>query len=130
MAFKCCDFAQEANEIITIRKQILTSDSHGGQTMSWEVVLEPWTWVKPVSDFNVAEQYKNDQLQATATHKMVIRFDQDFKNVKDFAAYSILFDGRTFNILNIKNFDNTMKNYGEEFQEILAQDNGPEVEAD
>ena len=123
----CCDFPQLANERIVIRNLVLVTDAYGGQANTWGTSATVWAWIKPIPDFNVSEQFKSGQLQAKATHKMIIRYNTSYKNIKDFAAYSITFDGRVFDILSIKNFDKTLKNYGTEFQELLTADNGSEI---
>ena len=123
----CCDFPKLANHRITIRNPGLVADVYGGQANTWATNSTVWAWIRPIPDFNVSEQYKNGQLQAIATHKMIIRYNADFKNIKDFAPYSITFEDRVFDILSIKNFDKTLKNYGREFQELLTVDNGSEI---
>lgn len=124
---KCCDFPKLANYKIVIRAKSLVTDVYGGQVNTWTTPSSVWAWIRPIPDFNVSEQFKADQLQAIATHKIIIRYDASFKDIKDFASHSISFDDRVYNILSIKNFDKTLKNYGTEFQEILAVDNGPEL---
>ncbi len=125
---KCCDFPKLANHKIVIRSQSLVGDAYGGQVNTWTTAATVWAWIRPIPDFNVSEQFKSDQLQAIATHKIIIRYNSSFKDIKDFAAYSISFDSRVYNILSLKNFDKTLKNYGTEFQEMLIVDNGPEVQ--
>ncbi len=124
---KCCDFPKLANYRIVIRSPSLVADSYGGQVNTWTTAATVWAWIRPIPDFNVSEQLKNGQLQAIATHKMIIRYNASFKDIKSFAANSISFDSRIFDILSIKNFDNMLKNYGTEFQEILTVDNGSEI---
>lgn len=124
---KCCDFPKKANYQIVIRSQSLVGDAYGGQANTWTTAATVWSWVRPIPDFNVSEQVKNGQLQAIATHKMIIRYNDSFKDIKSFAPNSISFDGRIFDILSIKNFDKTLKNYGTEFQEMLTVDNGSEI---
>jgi SPP1 family predicted phage head-tail adaptor len=124
---KCCNFPKLADQKITIRSQTLAGDNYGGQSNTWSTEAVIWAWIRPIPDFNVSEQFKSDQLQSTATHKVIIRYNSSFKDVKSFAANSISFDSRVFNVLSIKNFDKTLKNYGTEFQEMLIVDNGPEV---
>jgi len=123
----CCDFSKMANYRIIIRSPALVADAYGGQANTWATDDTVWAWVKPIPDFNVSEQYKDGQLQAIATHKMIIRYNSSYKSVKDFAPYSISFDSRIFDILSIKNFDKTLKSYGTEFQEMLTVDNGSEI---
>lgn len=120
---KCCDFPKMANDKITVRSQTLSDDGYGGQFATWATVGTYWAWIKPL---NVYEAFQQSQLQSTATHKMIIRYNSTFADTKDFAAYSITFDSRIYSIVGIKNFDNTLKNYGSEYQEIMVVDNGPE----
>lgn len=124
---KCCDFSKKANFRIVIRSLSLVTDDFGGQVNTWGTAATVWAWIRPIPDFNVSEQFKQDQLQAVATHKIIIRYNSSFKDIKSFAANSILFDSRVFDVVSLKNFDKTLKNYGTEFHEILAVDNGPEV---
>lgn len=124
---KCCDFPKKANFKIVIRSLSLVTDVYGGQVNTWTTPSSVWAWIRPIADFNVSEQFKQDQLQATATHKIIIRYNTLFKDVKSFASNSILFDSRVFDVISLKNFDKTLKNYGTEFHELLAVDNGPEV---
>ena len=124
---KCCDFPRLANHQIVLRSQSLVNDDFGGQVNTWVTATTVWAWIRPIPDFNVSEQFKSDQLQAIATHKIIIRYNASFKDIKDFVAFSISFDSRIYNILSIKNFDSKLKSYGTEFHEILAVDNGPEL---
>ena len=124
---KCCNFPKLANHKIVIRSQSLAGDVYGGQANTWATAATVWAWIRPIPDFNVSEQFKSDQLQAIATHKIIIRYNSSFKDIKSFAANSISFDSRVYNILSIKNFDKTLKNYGTEFHEMLIVDNGPEI---
>ena len=123
----CCEFPNLANHKVTLRSQSLVADGYGGQTLTWTTVGTYWAWIRPVVVFVESERFAQDQRQSTLTHTVVIRYISDFKNTKDFSTYSMTFDGRTYSVLSIKNFDKTMKNYGTEFQEILTADNGPEL---
>jgi len=124
----CCDFPKLARDRITIRSQTLVTDVYGGQALTWADVGTYWAWLKPVSFSTQSEKFLQDQNQAVVTHKAVIRYNSDFKDIKDFSAYSITFDSRTYGIMSIKNLDKTLKNYGREFQEILMEDNAPELQ--
>ncbi len=124
---KCCDFSKLANFKIVIRSQSLAADSYGGQANTWTTPSSVWAWIRPINISVESEKFIQDQLQTTATHKIIIRYNSSYKDAKSFGPNSITFDSRIFNVLGIKNFDKTLRNYGTEFQEILAVDNGPEL---
>lgn len=120
----CCDFTKLANYRIVIRAPGLVTDAYGGQVNTWATVATVWAWIRPLNSF---ERSKQNQLQSDASHKIVIRYNSTFKDTKEFGANSITFDSRVYSIVGIKNLDMTLKNYGREFQEIMAIDNGPEI---
>ena len=121
----CCDFTKNANDRIVIREQTLTSDDYGGQSTTWTTVTTVWAWIKPIY---VYEWFRDGQLQSQGNWHMIIRYNSLFKDTKDFAANSITFDGRVYNIIGVENLDESLKNYGTEYQRILVMDNGPEIE--
>ena len=122
---KCCDFPRLATERIVLRSQTQFTDGYGGQSVLWETVGTYWAWIRPLNSY---EQYQQMQLQGKTTHKLVIRYNTLFKNVQDFTAYSMTFNGRTFAIHGVKNLDSTLKNYGIDYHEIMIEDNGPEIQ--
>ena len=127
---KCGDFIKYARYRINIEKQVLGDDAFGGQTAVWQNVNDPamhyMAWIKPLS---TQEQVLNQQLRSKCTHKFIIRYDSKLANTKVTGAYRIVFSGRVYNIEGIKNFDNTMKNYGTIYHEITAIENQAEYDS-
>lgn len=117
------DFAQNAKYRVSVQNQVLIADDYGGQVNTWTTVGTYWAWLKPLSTY---EKVSNAQIQASATHKMIIRFQSALKDVKVTGSYRATFDNRIYNILGIKNLDNSLSNYGVSFQELLIEDNGAE----
>ena len=150
---KCNDFIKYARNKIAIERQVLATDAFGGQLQEWEninatadklllesgdflllegggsILLEStsestaqnyWAWIKPVT---TSEQIVNFQLRSECTHKFIIRYDSKLANTKITGSYRIVFENRIYNIEGIKNFDNTLKNYGTIYQEIMATEN-------
>lgn len=123
MACRDCrtDFAKNARNRVVIQSKSLVKDVHGGSTVTWVEVGTYWAWLIPLS---VREQVDSEQLRSKATHKIIIRYQSALKNTKTTGSYRMTFDGRIYSIVGVKNFDNSLKSYGTEFQELRVEDNG------
>lgn len=70
-----------------------TTDGMGGFTEVWSTFATVWADIRPVS---TNERFYSQQLQATTTHKVIIRTNDNVTE-KD----RLIFDGRTFQIKGI-----------------------------
>ena len=120
---KCGEFLKNARDRIAIQAPSLTGDVYGGQTNTWTTSTTVYAWIKPI---NAYEKTSNLQLQSTATHKFIIRYQAALKDTKTVGAYRVLFDSRIYSTTGIINYDETLKNYGTVYQVIQAEENGAE----
>lgn len=119
-------FASKARNRITIQQKVVTDTAYGGQAIVWDTVGNYWAQIKPSTGNEV---FRSEQLQSRVTHKILIRYQSDFVNTKDFAAFRITYQGRVFNIRYIRNLHDDLETEGLEFQEIMAEENAPEAQA-
>jgi SPP1 family predicted phage head-tail adaptor len=118
------NFASIARNRITVQRQTITVTNSGGLSVAWTTVNSYWAQIKPMSG---SEVFKSEQLQSRVTHKILIRYQADFANTKDFAAYKITYEGRVFNIRYVRNLYDDLVTEGKEYQEILAEENMAEI---
>lgn len=116
----CDDFPSRAKHRITIQNKDTTDDGAGGRTTVWADLAEVWAIIEPSSG---RERMFSDQLFSRVSTKMVIKYRSDMKNTADAAIKRITFDGRTFNILYIKNLHQNSKDEGKDFQQLFCEEN-------
>jgi SPP1 family predicted phage head-tail adaptor len=123
---KCFDFAFEARQKILIETNSDTTDEFGGQAGSWSTVGAGTVWAKvsPASDHT---RFISENLQARVTHIFIIRYQSGLADVKDTVKNRITLDSRLFDIMAIKNVDDTLKRWGKAYQIIMADEAGPDV---
>ncbi len=119
-------FNSLARNRIAIEQKTVTDTSYGGQSIKWVVAGNYWAQIKPMSG---SEVFRSQQLQSRVTHKILIRYQAEFANTKDFSAYRIVYQERVFNIRYIRNLHDDMETEGLEYQEIMAEENAGEVQA-
>lgn len=120
----CFDFAAEARQRITIQTNSGASDDYGGTADSWGGDSTVWAKVMPVSDY---QRLTSEQLQARVTHVMIVRYQSALADVKTTVKKRATLDSRLFDIVSVKNVDETLKNYGKAFQILMADEAGPDV---
>lgn len=121
----CNHFSAMATDRILVQKPTETTDAYGGRTVVWTNVGTYWASITPVSG---RELFAQSQTQSRATHKMVIRYKSDFKNIALISDYRIQFDDRFFAINAIRNLHNDMKSEGKDYQELLVEENAPDIQ--
>jgi SPP1 family predicted phage head-tail adaptor len=128
MAITACknkiNFASIARNRISVQQKSVTTTNSGGESVTWEEQGLYWAQIKPLSGY---EQMRAEQLQSRVSHKILIRYQSQFANTKDFAAWRIVYDSRIFNIKYIRNLYDDMETEGKEYQEIIAEENAAEV---
>lgn len=120
----CDDFAAKATDRIVIQSPTETTDSYGARSVSWATVGTYWAHIKPASG---REIFAQQTTQSRCTHSMVIRYQSVLKDISVISDYRISFDDRLFAVNAIRNLAADMKSEGKEFQEILAEENAPDV---
>ena len=118
-------FNSLARNRVTIEQKTMTDTAYGGQAVDWISVGNYWAQIKPSSG---NEYFRSQQLQSRVTHKIIIRYQSAFANTKDFAAFRITYQGRIFALRYIRNLHDDMETEGLEYQEIMAEENAPEVQ--
>ena len=110
---RCFDFVGKAKHRIEIFGKTLTDDDYGGQSTSFGSLGTFWAFIQETS---MNEQVMSEQLQSKVTHKIVIRYQSQFKDTKTASINVIRFDGRYFEIKGVANLDGTLKEEGKEYQ--------------
>lgn len=122
---ECFRFGSEAKARIVIQAPSETSDNYGGRTNSFSIVSTVWAKITPVSG---RELFAQQATQSRATHRMLIRYQAAFKDIKQISNYRVSFDGRLFAINAIRNLDERLKDEGKTYQEIWVEENGPDIQ--
>lgn len=121
---KCYDFTAEANERIVIASPSGSSDGYGGQAAGFTTQSEVWADVKPLSDF---QKNQSAMLQSMISHQAIIRYQSALADIKTTSKYRVTLDSRTYDIVGVKNVDESLKKYGKAFQILVMNENGPDV---
>ncbi|MEK4798058.1 phage head closure protein [Thermoactinomyces sp. FSL K6-2592] len=97
---------------VTLQEEVKTPDGGGGSVVTWQDVATVWASVEPLKG---RELYAAQQVRATLTHKIIIRYRPDISvNVKMRAVYN----NRIFNITSVINeqeSNKTLQLLAEEF---------------
>jgi SPP1 family predicted phage head-tail adaptor len=75
----------------------ITRDSIGGIVEGWTVLATVWAKVAPMS---AGEQYRRQQIQASASWRVTIRYRSDVK-----AQNRVVWQGRTFEVKGVTSPD-------------------------
>ena len=108
---------------VTVQSRSETSDSFGGQTVSWGTLATVWAEIEPLSG---REVFANQALDSRVSSKMTIRYRSDLKDTSGAAKNRISFDGRIFTIHYVRNLHSDLKTEGRAYQQLFCEDNGPE----
>jgi len=119
-----CDFNSIAKNRITIQSPTETVDAYGARTVSFATQSTVWAQITPNSG---REIFAQGAIQSRYTHKILIRYQAELKNIAVISDYRVSFDGRLFSIQAIKNLDDDMKSEGKFFQELLCEENGADT---
>lgn len=122
---ECFHFSSKAKDRITVQSPTETGDAYGGRTVSFADVGTYWSWIQPVSG---RELFAQQTTQSRATHKMLIRYQAGFKDIKAISDYRVSFDDRYFGINAIRNLSTDLKSEGKDYQELLVEENGPDIQ--
>lgn len=125
MADKCFHFSAMAKDKIVIQSPTETTDSYGGRTVEWGTSGTYWAIIEPLSG---RELYTQQTTQSRVTHKMLIRYVPAYKNIANISDYRIFFDDRYFAINSIRNLGSDMKRHGTDYQELLVEENAPDIQ--
>lgn len=127
MACKTCrdiyDFVNEADKKVDLYSYTTTISDTGGENVTWALLGSYWAAIKPASGREVF-QYGN--LDSRVSHVITIRYQAALKNTASSAKNKIIYDGRTFVINYIKNFDESMKLEGKYYQQLICEENANE----
>jgi SPP1 family predicted phage head-tail adaptor len=115
------DFGGKARHRILVERQALTGDDYGGASNTWTTVGNYWAMMKPLSG---REVFATEQNMSRVTHSFTIRYQSGLKNTKDIGSYRITFEDRLFEVKFVRNLDETRKNEGRVYQELIAEENG------
>jgi SPP1 family predicted phage head-tail adaptor len=80
---------------LTLQQEIRTADDMGGYVRSWKNIADLWAEIIPVGGM---EQFFANQLQASVTHRILLRYRPDIT-----ANNRLLFEKRAFNIHAVLN---------------------------
>lgn len=122
---ECFHFSANAKDRVVVQSPTETGDNYGGRTVSWATVGTYWSWIQPVSG---RELFAQQTTQSRATHKMLIRYQAGFKDITAISDYRVSFDDRYFAIKAIRNLSGDLKSEGKDFQELLVEENGPDIQ--
>ena len=120
----CFSFSKEAQHRILIESFTSADDGNGGQTQSWVTQSTVWAVAKPLSDF---QRNQSQQLQSMVSHKFTIQYQSALADVTTTVKHRVTLDGRLYDIIGIKNVDETLKNYGKAYQTLMVNENGADV---
>ena len=87
----------ELRERVAVQRRTNTRDSIGGLVESWATLSTVWASVAPKS---AGEQYRREQIQASADWTVTVRYDTRF-----LPTDRISWRGRTFQIVAVENPD-------------------------
>lgn len=107
-------FLALAEKRINIQQFTETTDAAGATKRAWADLKEVWAAIKPVSGY---ERLRSEQLQATVTHKITMRFVSILTPPVDAAKYRLRYGSRYFNIRFVANVDEKNR-----FLEITAEE--------
>lgn len=85
------------NQRVQIQRVSNTRDDMGGMIQSWATIATVWAEVKPIS---AGEQFRRQQIQASASHKVTIRYRNDL-----LPSDRIVWRNRTFQLKGEMNED-------------------------
>jgi len=120
----CNDFAARATERVLIQSPTETADSYGGRSVSWATVGTYWAIVEPLTG---RELFAQQTTQNRVSHRITIRYQSALKDISAISDYRVSYDGRLFGLNAVRNLASDMKTGGREFQELLVEENGPDV---
>jgi len=122
----CCNknainFRKDAKHKITLQKHpdTPTFNRIGELIQTWEDLATVWAIIKPRSG---KETFASEQLNSEVSGSMIIRYRADLKDTKETAKKRVIFDGRDYNILSVRNLDATLKLEGKDYQELLVKE--------
>lgn len=73
---KCCDLSSgKLRHSIAIERETETSDGAGGASLTWSAVVTTRAFIKPISG---GERFAAMRLEANTTHRIFIRYRDDF----------------------------------------------------
>ncbi len=120
----CTSFAAKANNRLTIQRPVETVDLYGGRTVTWQDVGTYWAQLIPLSGREIFQQQAH---QSRITHRAIIRYQTALQNITTISDYRALVDSKLFGITTAINLDTDMKSYGTAYQELMLEENGPDV---
>lgn len=120
----CSDFSSKATHRVTIQSPSVVTTSTGGRTSTLSDVGTYWAMIVPSSG---RELFTSDSTQSRATHKITIRYNSLFKDIKTVSDYRISYDGRLFAVKAVHNLDTDMKNEGKEYQRFMVEENAQDL---
>jgi SPP1 family predicted phage head-tail adaptor len=80
---------------VCVEEKVIARNAYGEEEITWRPLFYAWTSIDPLSG---REYYTARQMQATTTHKMVMRYQAGIKPYQ-----RITWDGRIFDIDAIAN---------------------------
>lgn len=122
---ECFSFSQSAKDRIQVERPLETSDNFGGRAVAWRNAGSFWAMITPATGREIFAQQAD---QSRVTHKMLIRYQADFKDITKISDHRIKFDDRLFGIKTIRNLDADMKRHGNVYQEFLVEENAPDIQ--
>ena len=125
---KCCtkkpgiQFRQLAKHRIDIQTPVETPNEYGSFDTAWITELTLWAIIEPKTG---REFFQFGQLESQVKGRIIIRYQSVLKDTTSTAKRRIFFDDRYYEILSIRNFDETFKMEGNEYQELLINESNP-----
>lgn len=117
------DFVGEAVHRIALYTYTSTISDTGGENITWNLPVNLWAAIKPASG---RELFQYGNLDSRVSHVITIRYRADLKNTASAAKNKIVYDERTFVINYIKNLDESLKNEGKYYQQLICEENANE----
>jgi SPP1 family predicted phage head-tail adaptor len=94
----CCDtLAASLRHRLTIQTVTRTEDGQGGFTEAWADGDSVWASITPLKAY---QRFQAMQMQAPATHKVVMRYRSDVSN-----AVRLTFGDRVFSVAEVLNVE-------------------------
>ena len=102
----------DLRERVELQSMSPTRDAIGGEVQGWTTLANVWAQVTPMS---AGEQYRRQQMQASAQWKVTIRYRADITS-----KMRVLWSGRTFQVKGVTSADERKRFLAMACEEIAA----------
>lgn len=96
---KLDDISSQLRHRITLEQPVMTAADGGQFEVEWESIGQAWAMIDPIPNRSVgSESLFSEQQVTSASHEITLRFRDDITT-----QMRVLFEGRHFNIRNLRN---------------------------